>query len=45
MLSTDQYFFKGKKYVGAEGGNPIYEDDVERKKPVDTMAIFFAPSV
>ncbi|MFC1453291.1 type II secretion system secretin GspD, partial [Verrucomicrobiota bacterium] len=31
-VSTEQYFYKGKKYVGTTGGDPIYEDDVERKK-------------
>jgi general secretion pathway protein D len=29
--TTDQYFFKGKKYAGEAAGNPIYEDDVEMK--------------
>jgi general secretion pathway protein D len=31
-VTTEQYFYKGKKYVGEAGGNPIYEDDVERQK-------------
>jgi general secretion pathway protein D len=30
-VSTEQYFYKGKKYVGG-GDNPFYEDDVETKK-------------
>ncbi len=30
-VSTERYFYKGKKYVGG-GDNPFYEDDVETKK-------------
>jgi general secretion pathway protein D len=29
--TTQRYFYKGKKYVGTEAGNPVYEDDVEQK--------------
>jgi general secretion pathway protein D len=32
-VSTERYFYKGKRLVGGSGtSNPIYEDDVETKK-------------
>lgn len=37
--TTQQYFFKGKKYAGEAGGNPIYEDDVELKSYGTTVKV------
>lgn len=37
-VSTERYFYKGKKYVGG-GDNPFYEDDVERQKVGITLTV------
>lgn len=37
-VSTERYFYKGKKYVGG-GDNPFYEDDVETKKVGITLSV------
>ncbi len=37
-VSTERYFYKGKKYVGG-GDNPFYEDDVETKKVGITLTV------
>ncbi|MCX7590669.1 MAG: type II secretion system secretin GspD, partial [Kiritimatiellae bacterium] len=38
-VATERYFYKGKKYVGEASGNPIYEDDVERKQVGITLSV------
>ncbi|MGQ9661029.1 MAG: type II secretion system secretin GspD [Kiritimatiellia bacterium] len=38
-VATERYFYKGKKYVGEAQGNPIYEDDVERKQVGITLSV------
>jgi len=38
-VATDRYFYKGKRYAGSAGGDPIYEDDVERQQVGITLTV------